>query len=58
MLTNFKRNCKLITVDLSKQNTIDADLKAFQQTLFQGVSEKNKGWFLKNQKKQCLNLMK
>ena len=58
MLTNFKHNCKLITVDLSKQNTIDADLKAFQQTLFQGVSEKNKGWFLKNQKKQCLNLMK
>ena len=39
MLTNFKHNCKLISVDLSKQNTIDADLKAIQEISFQGVSE-------------------
>ena len=39
MLTNFKENWKLITVDLSKQNAIDADLKAIQEISFQGVSE-------------------
>ena len=33
----FKDNCKLIAVDLSKQKTLDADLTAIQQTVFQGV---------------------
>ena len=30
----------MITVDLSKQNAIDTDLKAIQEISFQGVSEK------------------
>ena len=33
----FKHNYKLIAVDLSKQIASDADPRAIQQTLFQGV---------------------
>ena len=33
----FKDNYKLIAVDLSKQKTLDADPRATQQILFQGV---------------------
>ena len=33
----FKDNCKPIAVDLSKQKALDADPRAFQQIVFQGV---------------------
>ena len=33
----YKDNCKLITVDLSKKNILDADPRAIQQIVFQGV---------------------
>ena len=33
----FKDNYRLIAVDLSKQKTLDADPRATQQILFQGV---------------------
>ena len=33
----FKDNCRLIVVDLSKQKAFDADLRAIQPTVFQGV---------------------
>ena len=32
-----KKKKKLIAADLSKQNVLDADLKAIQQIVFQGV---------------------
>ena len=35
--TYFKDNYRLIAVDLSKQKALDADLRAIQQILFQGV---------------------
>ena len=34
----FKDNYRLIAVDLSKQNALDADLRAIQQIVFQGVA--------------------
>ena len=33
----FKDNYRLIAVDLSKQKALDADLRAIQQVVFQGV---------------------
>ena len=33
----FKDNYRLFAVDLSKQNTLDADPRAVQQIAFQGV---------------------
>ena len=33
----FKDNYRLIAVDLSKQKALDADLRAIQQIVFQGV---------------------
>ena len=33
----FKDNYRLIAVDLGKQKALDADLRAIQQTVFQGV---------------------
>ena len=33
----FKDNYKLIAVDLSKQKALDADKRAIQQIIFQGV---------------------
>ena len=33
----FKHNCILIAVDLSKQKALDADPRAIQQIVFQGV---------------------
>ena len=33
----FKDNYRLITVDLNKQKALDADPKAIQQIVFQGV---------------------
>ena len=35
--TYFKDNCRLIAVDLSKQKALDADPRAIQQIVFQGV---------------------
>ena len=35
--TYFKDNYRLIAVDLSKQKALDADPRAIQQTVFQGV---------------------
>ena len=39
----FKDNYKLIAVDLSKKKALDADLRAIQQTVFQGVVGENVG---------------
>ena len=39
----FKDNYKLIAVDKSKQKTINADLRAIQKIVFQGVVEGNDG---------------
>ena len=36
---NFKENYRLIAVNLSKQEALDADLRAIQQIVFQRVSE-------------------
>ena len=36
---HFKDNYKLIAVDLSKQKALDADPRAIQQIVFQGVVE-------------------
>ena len=33
----FKDNCRLIAVNWSKQKTLDADPRAVQQIVFQGV---------------------
>ena len=33
----FRNNCKLIAVDLSKQKALEADPRAIQQIVFQGV---------------------
>ena len=33
----FKDNCKVIALDLSKQKALDADPRAIQQIVFQGV---------------------
>ena len=50
----FEDNFGIIAVDLSKQKALDADPRAIQQIVFQGVvGEKNNyTLFLKNQKKQ------
>ena len=34
----FKDNYRLLAVDLSKQNALDADPRAIQQIVFQGVA--------------------
>ena len=34
---NFKDNCRLIAVDLSKQEALDAYLRAIQQIVLQGI---------------------
>ena len=39
----FKDNYKLIAVDISKQKALDADLRAIQKIVFQGVVEGNDG---------------
>ena len=39
----FKDNYRLIAVDLSKQKALDADLRAIQQIVFQGVVGGNDG---------------
>ena len=37
----FKDNYRLIVVDLSKQKALDADPRAIQQIIFQGVVERD-----------------
>ena len=60
----FKDNYRLIGVDLSKQNALDADPRAIQQIVFQGVyggadnTRIRLHNFLKNQKKQSQNFTK
>ena len=56
----FKDNYTLIAVDLSKQKALDADPRAIQKIVFQGVVERADNTkkdctllFLSNQKKQC-----
>ena len=59
----FKDNYKLIAVDLSKQKPLDADPRAIQQLVFQGVVGRNDvtkirlntnyTLFFNNQKKLC-----
>ena len=39
----FKDNYRLIAVDLSKQKALDADPRAIQQIVFQGVAGGNNG---------------
>ena len=39
----FKDNYRLIAVDLSKQKALDADPRAIQQIVFQGVIGGNNG---------------
>ena len=39
----FKNHCKLIAVDLSKRKALDADPRAIQQIVFQGVVGGNNG---------------
>ena len=39
----FKDNHRLIAIDLSKQKALDADLRAIQKIVFQGVVEGNDG---------------
>ena len=34
---NFKKHCKMIAVELSKQQTVYADWKAIQQIIFTGI---------------------
>ena len=57
--TYFKDNYRLIAVDLSKQKALDADLRAIQQILFQGVvggdDNTKQGYtlFSNNQTKLC-----
>ena len=36
-LSYFRDNCRLIAVDLSKQKALDADPRAIQQIVFEGV---------------------
>ena len=51
-----KDNYKLIAVDLSKQKALDADPRAIQQIVFQGVENiktRDCTLFLNNWKKQC-----
>ena len=38
---DFKDSYELITVDLSKQKSLDAYPRAIQQTVFQGIIDKN-----------------
>ena len=60
----FKDNCRLIAVDLSKQKTLDADPRAMQQIVFQGVAGGNDGTktrlytFLKQSKETVLEFYK
>ena len=60
----FKDNCRLIAVDVSKQKTLDADPRAMQQIVFQGVAGGNDGTktrlytFLKQSKETVLEFYK
>ena len=37
----FKKNCRLIAADLSKQKALDANLRAIQQIIFTGKTSAN-----------------
>ena len=51
----FKRFCKMIAMDLSKQQALDADLKVMQQINFTGNPEVNaKIFFIIERKKETI----
>ena len=51
----FKRFCKMIAMDLSKQQALDADLKVIQQINFTGNPEVNaKMFFIIEKKKETI----
>ena len=52
----FKRNYKLVAVDLSKQKELDADPRAIQQIEFKYMSETNSTiyWVLEKSKETIL----
>ena len=51
----FKRFCKMIAMDLSKQQALDADLKVMQQINFTGNPEVNaKMFFIIERKKETI----
>ena len=51
----FKRFCKMIAMDLSKQQALDADLKVMQQINFTGNPEVNaKMFFIIEKKKETI----
>ena len=60
----FKDNCRLIAVDLNKQKALDADPRAMQQIVSQGVAGGNDGTktrlytFLKQSKETVLEFYK
>ena len=58
----FKENYKLIAIDLSKQQELDADLRAIQQINFTANLDRNGGatmfFITKKQKKPFLNFRK
>ena len=55
----FKNYCKMIAVDLSKQQALDADPKAIQQTYFAAnLDRAGNTRFFKKQKKLLLNFHK
>ena len=55
----FKENYKMIAIDLSRQNELDADPRAIEQINFTAnlarAGNKQHFLLLKKQKKQCLN---
>ena len=56
----FKKNYKLVAVDLSKQKELDADPRAIQQIEFKYILETNATiyWVLEKSKKTILEFYK
>ena len=56
----FKKHCKLVAVDLSKQKELDADPRAIQQIEFKYMLETNSTtyWVLEKSKKTILEFYK
>ena len=46
---NFKKHCKMIAVELSKQQTVYADRKAIQQIIFTGIIDQEGTMFFINE---------
>ena len=41
----FNKHCKMIAIDLSKKQVLDADPKAIQQINFNGNPDRKKKWY-------------